>query len=61
MNTEMNPYYRYPHTDGYAGYRIPKQLDDKLKALSAETGLSKLHLLEVAVRQFVQKPSPLEW
>ena len=62
MDTTINPYWRYPHVEGYAsGYRIPRELDRQLKLLSQQTGLSKLHLLEIALRQFTEKTHPLEW
>lgn len=58
----MNPYQRFSRSLGYvSGYRIPKPLDTELKALSQRTGLSKLHLLEIALRQFIQKRDPLTW
>lgn len=61
-STPMNPYWRYPSADGYvAGYRIPRRLDEQLKQLANQSGLSKLHLMEIALRQFVQKSTPLEW
>lgn len=43
------------------GYRIPKPLDEQLKELSLKSGFSKLHLLEIALQQFLAKREPLEW
>jgi hypothetical protein len=53
---------RCPRSEGYvAGYRIPKRLDQQLKELGQREGYSKLHLLELALHQFLAKTKPLEW
>lgn len=55
----LNP--RYPRTEGYvSGYRIPTRLDAQLKEFSGKVGLSKLHLLEIAIQQLLsQSEDPL--
>ncbi len=53
---------RLPSKDGFvSGYRLPRKLDTGLKKLSKEVGLSKLHLVEIAIMQFLEKREPLEW
>ncbi len=53
---------RCPRSEGYvSGYRIPKRLDTRLKELGERVGYSKLHLLELALHQFLAKTNPIEW
>ena len=53
---------RCPRSEGYvSGYRIPRRLDNQLKALGQQVGYSKLHLIELAIQQFLAKTNPLEW
>lgn len=50
---------RLPKEEGYiGGFRIHTRLNQQLTEMSLNTGLSKMHCLEIALSEYFQKPLP---